>query len=401
MTDTSRPSDHHDLNRWLDDTPGCSHRIHLNNAGAGLMPVPVINAVRDYLEKEARYGGYEAADAASGEIHSCYEAIGRLIGTTASNIAIVENATVAVSQVLSAFEFQRGDTIVTTNVVYSSNQIMLLNLVNRFGIKIIRAKDLPEGGVDPDSVRSLIEKHSPRLVMMSWVPTNSGLVQDARSVGEICREAEVPFVLDACQAVGQLPVDVKELKCDFLAATSRKFLRGPRGLGFLYVSDHMLEQGMLPMFPDTRGAKWTGVEEFRAESDAKRFENWEFPYALVLGLGAAARYLQSVGVETASRRALDLAAYTREKLAGLERVRVLDRGQNQCAIVTAAIRGMAAPEVVEKLRAKKINTSASMRHHGIIDMDAKGVETALRISPHYYNTREEIDRTTDVLKNVV
>lgn len=205
------------------------------------MPTPVINAIHKHLDQEAHYGGYEAAEAAAEEITTCYEALGQLIGAAASNIAIVENATVATSQALSAFDFQPGDTVITTNVDYSSNQIMLLNLTERFGVEIVRAEDLLEGGVDPNSIHTLIQKYRPKLVLMSWVPTNSGLVQDAHAVGKICSKTNVPYLLDACQAVGQLPVDVTELNCDFLAVTARKFLRGPRGLGFLYVSDQMLD----------------------------------------------------------------------------------------------------------------------------------------------------------------
>lgn len=389
------------VERWRADTPGCEHRIHLNNAGASLMPRPVLDAIHTHLENEATYGGYEAADAASDDIAAAYTAIAELIGADASNVAIVENATVAVSQALSAFDFQRGDTIITTNVDYSSYQIMLLSLAERRGVQVIRAEDLPEGGVDPDSIRALVQTHNPRLVLMAWVPTNSGLVQDAQAVGEVCAEAGVPFLLDACQAVGQLPVDVETLNCDFLAATARKFLRGPRGLGFLYVSDRLLEQGVHPLYLDTRGSKWTAPDRFRLEPDARRFENWEFPHALVLGLGAAAGYALEVGIETGEQRARALAAYARERLAQLDGVQVLDRGQRQCAIATASIGAVEADGLVETLREKDINTSAAMRHHAVIDMDAKGAETALRISPHYYNTTEEIDAAVDALQRVI
>lgn len=314
--------------QWRDETPGCRNCIHLNNAGASLMPQPVIDAIDNHLKNEIKYGGYEAADAASDQISEVYEAASKLIGAKASNIAIVENATVAVSQALSAFDFREGDTVIATDVDYSSYQIMLLNLAKRFGIEVIRADDLPEGGVDPESVRRLVKKHNPRLVLTAWVPTNSGLVQDVQKVGKVCAEAGVPYLVDACQAVGQLPVDVAVLHCDFLAATSRKFLRGPRGLGFLFVSDRMLERNIQPLYLDTRGATWTHTNSFHLEAGAKRFENWEFPYALVLGLGAAAEYALEVGIEAAGRRASSLAEYCRDQLSRLEGVRILDRGKN-------------------------------------------------------------------------
>jgi len=365
------------------------------------MPAPVINAIQNHLDKEAKFGGYEAAEAATNEIETSYEDVGQLIGAKASNIAIVENATVATSQALSAFEFNSGDVVITTNVDYSSNQIMLLNLKKRFGVEVIHAADAPKGGVDPNSIHSLIRKHSPKLMLMSWVPTNSGLVQDAHAVGKICDEADVPYLLDACQAVGQLPVNVTELKCDFLAATARKFLRGPRGLGFLYVSDQMLDQRLFPLYPDMRGAEWTSPNEFQITSDAKRFENWEFPYALVLGLGAAAKYADAVDIDIAGKRAQDLATYTRQKLAPLSNVQVLDQGENKCAIVTVGINGIDINGLVKKLRKESINTSSSERNHGVIDIDAKKEETALRISPHYYNTIEEIDQAIEVLQSAV
>src|SRR5881628_1647733 len=277
-----------DLDRWRRDTPGCRERIHLNNAGAALMPQPVLDALTRHLEREAAIGGYEAADEAEPRLRETYELLGRLLGAAAKNIAIVENATVAFAQALSAFDFRPGDRIVTTRTDYPSNQLMYLSLARRAGVETVRADDLPEGGVDPESVRRLARHPRTKLVAVTWVPTNSGLVQDASAVGEVCAGLGVPYLVDACQSVGQMVVDVGTLRCDFLAGTARKFLRGPRGIGFLYVSDRMLERGAFPLYPDLRGADWTDPDAFRLADSARRFENWEFAYALVLGLGEAA-----------------------------------------------------------------------------------------------------------------
>lgn len=387
------------LKKWRDDTPGCSHRIHLNNAGAALMPKPVIDAISCHLELESQIGGYEAADATSGAIADAYSAVSNLIGSKPSNIAMVENATVATSQALSSFKFQRGDRVITTNVDYSSNQIMLLSLAHRFGIEILRADDLPEGGVDPESIRKLIRKHRPVLVLMSWIPTNSGLIQDTVAVGEICRKEEVPFLLDACQAVGQVPVNIEELNCDFLACTSRKFLRGPRGMGFLYVSDRMLERNATPIFPDSHGSTWTEANSYNLHPGAQRFENWEFPYALLLGMGAAAEYALEVG-DISGKRALALAEYTRDKLIEVPGAEIQDRGHKKCAIVSVTFEGRDPDFLMQELRKQKINTSSVSRSAGIIDMEAKNTESVLRISPHYYNSVEEIDELVTVLETI-
>src|SRR2546426_692905 len=224
----------------------------------------------------------------------------------------------------------------------------------------VRAEDLPEGGVDPASLRRLAGHPRTRLVALSWVPTNSGLVQDVGAVGEVCAELDVPYLIDACQAVGQLAVDVAALRCDFLAGTGRKFLRGPRGIGFLYVSDRMLERGAFPLFLDMRGADWTDPDAFRLADGARRFENWEFAYALVAGLGAATRYALAVG-SVGRERARRLAALLRPRLAEIPGVRVLDRGREQCAIVTVDVAGRDAADLKLRLRQRGIKDRKSTR----------------------------------------
>jgi selenocysteine lyase/cysteine desulfurase len=382
--------------QWREDTPGVAGRVHLNNAGAGLMPSRVHSAITNHLQLELLRGGYEAEDEAAESVHAAYAAVANLIGTAPANVAIVENATVAFYQALSCFDFQRGDVIVTTRNDYISNQLAYLSLARRCGVVVQHAADLAAGGVDPDSVRDLLRNPKVRLLAVTWVPTNSGLIQPVEALGEIAAAAAVPYLIDACQAVGQLPVDVRKLRCDFLAATARKFLRGPRGIGFLYAADRVMERDQYPLYVDMRGASWKTPDSFAPAADARRFENWEFSYGLVLGLGEAARYAAEVGARGGAR-ARELAAKTRLKLGGVEGLRVLDRGAELAAIVTVEIRGRHAPDVMNELRTRGINTSAAVRDHSIIDMDQKRAASALRISPHYYNTEAEIDLVCAVL----
>jgi len=395
------PADPPALARWRADTPGCARRVHLNNAGAALTPRVVHQTVTAHLDLEDELGGYEAAEARSDALRGLYQDLGHLIGAGARNLALVQSSTLAFAQALLAFDFAPGDTILTSRADYASNQIMYLSLARRRGIEIIRAPDTTEGGIDPDAVRSLVAQRRPSLVALTWVPTNSGLVQPAEAIGEICRAAEVPYLVDACQAVGQMPVDVEALHCDYLAATSRKFLRGPRGIGFLYVSDRALAAGAHPLLVDMHGASWTDPDAFALAPDARRFETWEMPYALVLGLGAAVAYALEVGISTAHQRAWALAAYARERLARVPGVRVLDRGPALCAIVTVQPAGRDGAGVKLALRARGINTSSPDREDAVIDMDEKRVSSALRISPHYYNTAEEIDVAAAALEELL
>ncbi len=389
-----------DLLRWRADTPGCSRIIHLNNAGAALVPRVVRDAVDAHLRLEEELGGYEAAESQRSALHDSYQAIGSVIGAPARNIAVMQNSTVAFAQALSAFDLQAGDVVLTSRADYASNQIMYLSLARRRGVKIVRAPDALEGGIDPEEVRRLVRRRRPALVALTWIPTNSGLVQPVEVVGQICRDAEVPFLVDACQAVGQMPIDVGRIHCDFLSATARKFLRGPRGVGFLFVADRMLEAGAHPLLIDMHGATWAEADHFVLTPDARRFETWEFAYALVLGLGAAARYATEVGLDLACARARELATYVRSRLETLPDVRVLDRGPELCAIATAAMDGRSAKELKLTLRERGINISSPEREDAVIDMDAKQATSALRISPHYYNTKEDIDTTVEALREL-
>ena len=382
--------------QWRADTPGCDHVNHLNNAGASLAPRPVLQAIIDHLQREAINGAYESADDAADAVRDAYENVARLIGAQARNIAIVENSTVAFFQALSVFDFRAGDVIVTTRNDYISNQLAYLSLAQRQGVVIERAADLPEGGVDPQSVRELLRKPRVRLLAVTWIPTNSGLIQPVEAIGEIAQEAGVPYLVDACQAVGQMPIDVSRLRCDFLSATARKFLRGPRGIGFLYISDRALKRGDAPLYVDMRGADWITADSLELTPDARRFENWEFSYALVLGLGVAARYAIDAGIERCGARAWMLADRARRGLATF--ARVLDRGEKRAAIVTVDL-GRDASGVAAELRKQGINTSATFRQWAILDMTEKRAESALRISPHYYNTEEEVDAAVEGIRH--
>lgn len=374
---------------------------HLNNAGAALMPPEVVSVMLEHLQLEARVGGYEAADLRAEAIEGTYDALANLLETQRRNVAVMEHATAAFVAALSAISFRRGDVLLTSRHDYSSNQIQYLSLADRFGIQVVRAPDGPDGGVDVEAMRELIHRRAPRLVAMSHIPTNSGLVQDVAAVGAACRERDVWFLVDACQSVGQMPVHPEALGADFLSATARKFLRGPRGAGFLWVSDRALDEGLEPLFPDLRGADWIEGDLYQPGMDARRFESWEFAYALVLGMGEAARCATAKGLEKIQAAAWGMAAQIRKRLGAVSGIRVLDRGPELCAIVTVHVEGWDPPEMVRSLRTEGIHTSSLTRESAVLDFDEKGVPGALRISPHDYNTDSDLDRLEDALRERV
>jgi selenocysteine lyase/cysteine desulfurase len=386
-----------DLVRLREDTPGSARRIHFNNAGAALPPTHVLQTMHEYLELEAELGGYEAADARCEDIADFYAATGELLGCGAHNIAFAPSATDAFARALSSVPFGRGDVILTTRDDYISNQIAFFSLRKRFGIDVVHAPNVPEGGVDVDAMAQLMRQRRPRLVAATHIPTNSGLVQPVAEIGRRCRELDLLYLVDACQSVGQYRVDVDQLGCDFLSATCRKFLRGPRGSGFLYVSDRALAAGHEPLFIDMRGAHWVGFESYAPVDTASRFEDWEFSYATVLGAAAAIRYALAIGIDAIAERTPALGGGLRDRLAEIDGVRILDRGRERCAIVTFTLSGWTAKAVQHELGVRAINSSVSLREYALFDFTDKAVDSCVRLSPHYYNTEQEVDRVVAVV----
>jgi selenocysteine lyase/cysteine desulfurase len=390
-----------DVAGWRAETPGADRRHHLNNAGAALQPRVVTDAVMAHLKLESEIGGYEAAAAARAPIDDAYRALASLVRTSPRNIAMTSSATSAYARALSALDFARGDVILTTRADYLSNRIMFEALVARVGARVLEAADLTEGGVDPQSVRSIIRSEKPRLVAVTWIPTFGGLVQRVAEIGAECAEAGVPYLVDACQAVGQVEIDMTEIKCDFLAATARKWLRGPRGIGFLAVSDGVLARDWHPLQVDMRGANWSSVGAYQPYEGARRFEEWEQPHALVLGMGAAARYAVEVGVARGASRARALAADIRRRLGAIPGVRGLDRGEQLSAIAAFECDGPEVNQLVRALRERGVNTSSQSADENAVALGRLGAHSLLRVSPHYYNDASDLDAVESGLRELL
>jgi selenocysteine lyase/cysteine desulfurase len=383
------------------DTPGCESVIHFNNSGCGLLARPVHRAMVDHLDLEARIGGYEAAEARAAESRDFYAATAELIGCGPGEIAFASSATDAYTRALSSIRFEPGDVVLTTRNDFISNQIAFLSLRKRFGIEIVHAPDHGDGsGVDVDAMAALMRARRPRLVAVTHIPTNSGLVQPVAAIGRHCRELDLLYLVDACQSVGQYRIDVTEIGCDFLTATCRKFLRGPRGTGFLYVSDRVLRAGLEPLFIDMYGARWTGPDTYRPVDTAARFEDWEFSYAAVIGSAVATRYALSVGIDAIARRTPALAARLRDRIARIPGARVLDGGPRPAALVTFDLAGWEPEPFKRAMDERGINSALSYRQFAQYDFADKNVTWALRLSPHYYNTEDEVDVVADAIADL-
>jgi cysteine desulfurase/selenocysteine lyase len=385
-----------DLERVRADTPGVEHVVHFNNAGSSLPTRQVVDAVVEHLRREAEIGGYEAAAEREDRWEHTYDAVAQLIGAHREEIAVVENATRAWDMAFYSVPFQPGDRILTGHAEYASNWIALQQVANRTGASVEVVPDDEHGQIDVAALARMIDERV-KLVSLVHVPMTTGLVNPAADVGRVTRAAGVPLLLDACQSIGQLPVDVNEIGCDMLSATGRKFLRGPRGTGFLYVRRELIEQ-LEPPFLDLHSAEWEADGSYRIRDDARRFENWETYYAGKIGLGVAADYAHTLGADAIWARLQQLAGRLRDGLSAIEGVTVRDHGLTKAAIVTFTVDGLEATEVQTALAAERINVNVQRKQQAWLDLGERGLDEVVRSSVHYYNSDEEIDLLVDAVR---
>ena len=381
------------------DTPGCRNVLHFNNAGASLMPRPVVEAVIKHLRLEEEVGGYEAAELARESVESCYEAAASLLGCQGDEIAFAESATRAWDMAVYSLDFKADDRILTGVPEYGSNYIALLQVARNTGAVVEVVPNDEHGQTSVSAMREMLDERV-KLVAITHVPSNGGLVNPAAEIGKVAREAGALYMLDACQSVGQMPVNVDELGCDMLSVTGRKYLRGPRGTGFLYVKREVLE-GMEPAFLDLYAAEYAGENLYRVRPGAQRFESWESNYAAKIGLGVAIGYALRLGLEGIRRRVSSLAAELRARLSRLPGVVVRDQGEVRCGIVTFTCEGVDPQTLRLELLRRRINVSVSGPQSAPLDMSARALDGLLRASVHYYNSDEEVERFCDELKSIL
>ncbi|MBY0462182.1 MAG: aminotransferase class V-fold PLP-dependent enzyme [Alphaproteobacteria bacterium] len=379
-----------------DETPGATNVLHFNNAGASLMPTPVLKKVMNHLRLESEIGGYEAADKCAEAIENVYKSISKLLNCNTKEVAVIENATRAWDMAFYSIPFQKGDRILTAQAEYASNYISYLQVSKRTGVEVEVVPNDECGQISIEVLEKAIDKHV-KLIAITHVPTNGGLVNPAKKVGEIAKARNILYLLDACQSVGQMPIDVQEIGCDMLSATGRKYLRGPRGTGFLYVRENLLNLLETP-FLDLHAARWTSINKYEIRPDARRFENWECNIAAKLGLGRAVEYAMEWKLDHIYARIQHLAADLRKKLKNIKNVTVMDLGKEQCGIITFMITGQDPVTTQRSLHEKKINISVSIAEYSRLDMDARGIDALLRASVHYYNTEEEVERFCEAIE---
>ncbi|MEM6441107.1 MAG: aminotransferase class V-fold PLP-dependent enzyme, partial [Pseudomonadota bacterium] len=285
--------------------------------------------------------------------------------------------------------------ILTCEAEYAANYVAFLQRAKRDDLTIEVVPSDASGALDLAALEDTLDEDV-GLLALTWVPTNGGLANPAAEAGRLAGRHGVPYLLDACQAAGQMRMDVADLGCDFLSATGRKFLRGPRGSGFLYVRADRLDQ-LEPAMIDHFGAPWTGRDAYDLRDDARRFETWENSYALRAGLGAAVDYADALGIDAIEARIRHLAAHARARLAEHPSIQLRDLGRNPVGIVSFQVDRADPRALVRAMAEHGFAIGASSPDSTRLDAERRALPTLLRIAPHVYTTEDELDRAVDRL----
>lgn len=382
------------------DTPACHDQAFLDNAGSALSPKVVTQTVIDHLDREQEIGGYAAMEEAEDRLFAVVASAGRLVGVSPDQIALQPSATYAWLRAFTSIPLDAGDRILTTRAEYASNALAMIQAARRAQATVEFVPNGPDGSVDPTALADLLDERV-KVVAITHAASQNGLVADATRIGSVLRDSgsRAWYVLDACQSVGQLPVDLASVGADFIAATGRKFLRAPRGTGFLAVSERVLAE-LEPVPIDMFGAVWDGEFGYELSPTATRYQSFETSYAGVLGLGAAIDYALDIGVEATHARIAGLADSLRSKLANVDGVRVLDRGTEKSGIVVFSCPGGDDWATVRALRSKGVIVTAVTRLTNPSHVDTYESNCVLRASPHIYNTESDLDRLISALSSL-
>lgn len=387
-----------DIRRVRQETPGLGHRVHLDNCGSSLMPEPVVSAMKSYLDTEMRLGGYVAQEQQLGALSDAYDSLSTLFGGKSTDYALASSAVDAWTKAFYSIPLTAGDNIVTVFNDYCSNYVGCLQRAKRHGAEIRVARAKSDGTLDLDHLADLVDSRT-RIISLAQIASSDGLVADAAAVGKIAAASNAFYLLDACQAVGQIPVNFAEIGCHMATATSRKFLRGPRGIGFLYVNAEARAK-LDPVILTNKSAAWVEDNDYELATDASMFEAWEKSCMVQLGFGHALKYFLAVGVGKATGQTQRLAADLRERLKSLRGIKVECPEAAQAAIITFNKEGWDAADVRVVMAEKGVTVQVSTIFHTRLDYTARGIQAAVRVSPHYYNTPAELDQFLNTLEDL-
>jgi cysteine desulfurase/selenocysteine lyase len=392
--------DNDQLGALREATPGLAASLHLNHAGASLMPRAAMDAINEHLLLETRMGPMDAAAAVGPRLDGMRASAARLLNAHANEIAFATSGSAAFGALFAALPALRaGDRILVGRQEWGGNLATYERAAQRAGARVEVIPCREDGSVDAEALAARLDD-TVRLVSLTWLPANGGLINDAAAIGQLTRAAGVPYFIDAAQAVGQIPVDVRMLHCDMLKAAGRKHLRGPRGTALLYVRREFLDQ-LEPPWVDVLSAPWSANGPMLRD-DARRFETSEAPVALLLGLARSIELALEVGIDAIAERVQRLAVRLRERLAEVPTLRLRDLGRGiKSGLVSFTLDGRDAFAVKTALASEGIRVGANGVAYTPLDMQVRGLDSVVRVSLSYLNSEEDIETLATALESAI
>jgi cysteine desulfurase / selenocysteine lyase len=366
-----------------------SNVAYFNHAGASLMSPAVLDTVVTHLQLESRIGGYAAAMQQQPALDQVYARAAQLLNCDTDEVALTDSHSRGWRDVLSCLHFSQGDRILVARSEWGGNYAALAHMAQRSGASVDIIPSTATGEVCLDALAHMIDERV-RLVSLTWLPANGGLIQPAAKVGALTRAAGIPFFLDAAQAVGQMPVDVRALECDVLTTPGRKWLRGPRGTGLLYVRRAFLS-ALTPPIVDHFTAPFA-QGRYTLRQDARRFETSETGIAARLGLGQALEEALTQGLENIQHRVFAKSHAIRQALAHIPNVQLRDIGVAQSGLVSFTFDHCNAKLAQARLNAQGVEVALNGLAFTPLDLQARGLTDILRASAHTTTTDADIDR---------
>ncbi|MEW6343955.1 MAG: aminotransferase class V-fold PLP-dependent enzyme [Paraburkholderia sp.] len=381
-------------------TPGTQHITHFNHAGSSLPSAATLEAIRAHLWREATMGPMEAGVAARAQTENARALAAQLFNAQPMEIALTDGNSQGWGGAFAALgTWQPGDRILVARHEWGGNLATMRLTAGRAGASIETIPSDSSGAVDPEALEAMLDERV-RLIALTWMPANGGLINPAAAIGRIARRHGIAYFIDAAQAVGQMPIDVTELGCDILSGVGRKALRGPRGTGLLYVRQAFLER-LTPAFVDTHTAPLDAGGEPVLRTDAARLEPSEAAPALRCGLASALQEALEIGVENIRARIDAVAQTVRAELAQIDGVTLLDQGRERSGLVSFSVAGHEPAALQRALAARGVTIGSNGVSYTPLDMNARGLTQIARVSVSYLTTEEEIGKMLGDLRSLL
>jgi len=374
--------------------------IYFDNAATSLTPRQVVDAMARYLlecRANVGRGSYRLAIEATSMYEEVRKKVAKFIGAEATEVAFVKNATEAINLVAMGLRWRKGENVVTTALEHHSNMLPWIRAARLYGLELRFVRPRGDGTLAIEDFEELVDERT-KVVAVAHVSNVLGTISPVKEIAKIAKSKGALFLVDAAQSAPHMPINVKELGCDFLAFSAHKMC-GPPGAGVLYARDGVQ---LDPLAVGGGTVADASLDGYKLLDRPHALEAGTPPIGDVIGLGAAIDYLSRLGLENVMKHELKLAKKLRELLIEVPDVKVHGPEEPQTGIVSFSVRDVKAEDVA--LALGNLNICVRAGFHCAIPLvrDVLGERLGVvRASLYLYNTEEEVEKFVDSLRGVV